>query len=83
MYVINWIRNECDYYEMINKRKYHGKYPVDNDLIKDLKLRTSKSGMNLTLFQTMCILDSVQSFKEELHDLFSKNKLPKKLKMNI
>lgn len=80
LYVINWLRNECAHFEMINKSKYHGKYPVDNDLIKDLKLRTSKSGMNLTLFQTMCILDSVQSFKDELHDLFSKNKLPKKIK---
>lgn len=80
LYVINWLRNECAHFEMINKSKYHGKYPVDNDLIKDLKLRTSKSGMNLTLFQTMCILDSVQSFKEELHYLFSKNKLQKKIK---
>lgn len=80
LYVVNWLRNECAHFEMINKSRYHAKYPVDNKLIKNLYLRTNRSNRNLNLFQSMCILDKVQGIKESFSCLMIQSKIPNSLK---
>lgn len=80
LYVVNWLRNECAHFEMINKSRYHAKYPVDTALIKRLGLRTNKSRRNLNLFQAMCILDSIQEYKDALFELMNESKIPNRLK---
>ncbi|WP_396022428.1 Abi family protein [Bombilactobacillus folatiphilus] len=51
LHVINWLRNECAHFEMINKSRYSGKYPLDKSLIKKLNLITNRSHKNLNVFQ--------------------------------
>lgn len=73
-------RNECAHFEMINKSRYHAKYPVNNKLIKNLYLRTNRSNRNLNLFQSMCILDKVQGIKESFSCLMIQSQIPNSLK---
>ncbi|APR28872.1 hypothetical protein BTW26_07570 [Pediococcus acidilactici] len=80
LYVVNWLRNECAHFEMINKSRYHAKYPVDASLIKRLGLRTNRSRRNLNLFQVMCILDSIQEIKISFFNLIKQSRIPSRLK---
>lgn len=82
LYVVNWLRNECAHFEMINKSRYHAKYPVDAAILKRLGLRTNKSRRNLNLFQTMCILNSVQNFENSFFELIDQNPIPSTLKLS-
>lgn len=78
--VINWLRNECAHFEMINKSKYHGKYPLDKELIESLKIRTNKSRRNLNLFQAIYILNDVQELKNKFNALLCNFRIDKLLK---
>lgn len=80
LYVLNWLRNECAHFEMINNSRYHGKVPVDEGLIKELNLRTNRSRRNLNLFQTMCVLNSVQEFKGKFYKLLDSSEIDGRLK---
>ncbi|WP_340850976.1 Abi family protein [Ligilactobacillus salivarius] len=80
LFVINWLRNECAHFEMINNSRYHGKNQLSKELIEDLNLRTAKSRRNLTLFQTMCVLNSVQNFESDFSELISNSDIPQHLK---
>ncbi|MGN1284432.1 MAG: hypothetical protein ACI4TY_03940, partial [Candidatus Limosilactobacillus intestinavium] len=70
------------HFEMINKSRYHAKYPVDAAILKRLGLRTNKSRRNLNLFQTMCILNSVQNFENSFFELIDQNQIPSSLKLS-
>lgn len=78
--VINWLRNECAHFEMINNSRYHGKYPLDEKLLDNLSIETNDSRMNLNLFSTMQILNFVQEFKQRFNELINKFNLNLTLK---
>lgn len=80
LYVINWLRNEGAHFEMINKSRYHGKFAIDAGLINELNLRTNRSRRNLNLFQSMCILNSVQEFKLKFSQLLDDSDINEQLK---
>ncbi|WP_283599746.1 Abi family protein [Ligilactobacillus aviarius] len=78
--VVNWLRNECAHFEMINNSRYHGKYPLDEKLITKLGIETNKSRMNLNLFSSMQVLDFIQEFKQRFNDLINNFSLSPTLK---
>lgn len=77
LHIINWLRNECGHFEMINNSRYHSRFKIEKTLINNLNLIVNRSRQNLTLFQCLYILNNFRPVENDINKLITNSPVNK------